>query len=92
MGPYFRLREAAAAANWLISTHKFVGGGPGRIPLRGSELTEIISLDEDIYNARNSYISHATKNIDYLTHPLSFDLVKVEASYLFVSVNALIKL
>jgi hypothetical protein len=32
---------AAAAANWLISTHKFVG--PGRIPLRGSESTEIMS-------------------------------------------------
>ena len=37
MGP----RGAAAAADWLISTHKFVGGGPGRIPLRGSELTKI---------------------------------------------------
>jgi hypothetical protein len=35
MGPY----GAAAAANWLISIHKFVG--PGQIPLRGSESTEI---------------------------------------------------
>ena len=36
---YIGPREAAAAANWLISIHKFVG--PGRIPLRGSESTEI---------------------------------------------------
>ena len=47
-----------------------------------------LSLDEDIYNARDSYTSHATENIDYLIHPLSFDLVKDEASHLFVSVNA----
>ena len=26
-----------------------------------------LSLDEDIYNVRNSYTSHATENIDYLT-------------------------
>src|SRR6266702_7950775 len=37
VGPY----PAAAAADWLISIYKFVGGGPGRIPLRGSESTEI---------------------------------------------------
>ena len=51
-----------------------------------------LSLDEDIYNARDLYTSHATENIDYLTHPLSFDLVEDKASHLFVSVNALIKL
>ena len=49
-------------------------------------------LFEDIYNARDSCTSYATENIDYLTHPLSFNLVEDEASYLFVSVNALIKL
>ena len=26
-----------------------------------------LSLDEDIYNARDSCTSHATENIDYLT-------------------------
>ena len=25
-----------------------------------------LSLDEDIYNTRDSYTSHATENIDYL--------------------------
>ena len=38
-----------------------------------------LSLDEDIYNARDSCTSHATENIDYLTHPLSFKLFKVKA-------------
>jgi hypothetical protein len=42
--------------------------------------------------ARNSCTSYATENIDYLTHPLSFDLVEDEANYLLVSVNALIEL
>jgi hypothetical protein len=42
--------------------------------------------------ARDSYTSYATKNIDYLTHPLSFNLVEDEASYLLMSVYALIKL
>ena len=51
-----------------------------------------LSLDEDIYNARDSCTSHATENIGYLIYPLSFNLVEDEASYLFVSVNALIKL
>ena len=51
-----------------------------------------LSLDEDIYNARDSYTSHATENIDYLTHSLSFDLVEDEANYLLASVSALIKL
>ena len=41
VGPHPRPRKVAAAADWLISTHKFVGGGPGRIPLQGSESTEI---------------------------------------------------
>ena len=27
-----------------------------------------LSLDEDIYNARDSCTSHATENIDYLTN------------------------
>jgi hypothetical protein len=34
-------------------------------------------------------MSYATKNIDYLTHPLSFNLVEDKASHLLVSVNAL---
>ena len=42
--------------------------------------------------ARDSCTSYATKNTDYLTHPLSFDLVEDDASYLLVSVHALIKL
>jgi hypothetical protein len=37
-------------------------------------------------------MSYATKNTDYLIHPLSFDLVKDEASHLLISVYALIKL
>ena len=42
--------------------------------------------------ARNSCMSYATENTDYLTHPLSFNLVEDEASHLLVSVYALIKL
>jgi hypothetical protein len=42
--------------------------------------------------ARDSCMSYATKNTDYLTYPLSFDLVKDKASHLLVSVHALIKL
>ena len=38
--------------------------------------------------ARDSCTSYATENTDYLTHPLSFDLVEDEASHLLVSVNA----
>ena len=37
-------------------------------------------------------MSYATKNTDYLIYPLSFDLVKDEASHLLISVYALIKL
>jgi hypothetical protein len=37
-------------------------------------------------------MSYATKNIDYLIYPLSFNLVEDEANYLLISVNALIKL
>ena len=55
-----------------------------------------LGLYEDINNAqpraRNSCMSYATKNTDYLIHPLSFDLVEDEASHLLVSVHALIKL
>ena len=51
-----------------------------------------VLMVEDIYNARDSCTSHATENIDYLTHPLSFNLVKDKASHLFMSVNTLIKL
>jgi hypothetical protein len=55
-----------------------------------------LGLYKDINNARprarDSCTSYATENTDYLTHPLSFDLVKDEASYLLVSVYALIKL
>jgi len=42
--------------------------------------------------ARDLCTSYASKNIDYLIYPLSFDLVEDEANYLLVSVNALIKL
>jgi hypothetical protein len=42
--------------------------------------------------ARDSCTPYATENTDYLTHPLSFDLVENEANYLLVSVNALIEL
>jgi len=38
------------------------------------------------------HVSHALENTDYLTHPLSLDLVEDEANYLPVSVNVLIKL
>ena len=51
-----------------------------------------LSSDEDIYNARDSCTSYATENTDYLTHPLSFDLVEDKANHLLVSVNALIEL
>ena len=54
-----------------------------------------LGLDEDIYNTRDpctdQCTSYATENIDYLIYPLSFDLVEDEASYLLVSVYALIK-
>jgi len=50
-----------------------------------------LGLDEDIYNICNLYTSYATKNTDYLIYPLSFNLVEDEASYLLVSVYALIK-
>ena len=42
--------------------------------------------------ARNLCTSYATENTDYLTHPLSFNLVKDEANYLLASVNASIEL
>jgi hypothetical protein len=42
--------------------------------------------------ARNSCTSYASKTIDYLIYPLSFDLVEDEANYLLVSINASIKL
>ena len=45
-----------------------------------------------IPRARDSCTSYATENIDYLTYPLSFDLVEDEASHLLVSVYASIKL
>ena len=48
-------------------------------------------LDEDIYNTRDSCTSHATENIDYLTHPLSFELFEVKANHLLVPVNVSIK-
>ena len=55
-----------------------------------------LRLYEDINDARprvrDLYMSYATKNTDYLTYPLSFNLVKDEASHLLVSVYALIKL
>jgi hypothetical protein len=51
-----------------------------------------LGLYEDIDNtrprARDLCTSYATENTDYLTHPLSFDLVEDEASHLLVSVNA----
>ena len=37
------------------------------------------------------YITYALENTDYLIYPLSFNLVKDEANYLLMSVNALIK-
>ena len=55
-----------------------------------------LGLYKDIDNtrsrARNLCTSYATKNIDYLIYPLSFDLVEDEASHLLVSVYTLIKL
>ena len=49
-------------------------------------------IDDARPRARDSCISYATKNTDYLTHPLSFDLVEDKASHLLVSVHALIEL
>jgi hypothetical protein len=49
-------------------------------------------IDDTQPRARDLCTSYATKNIDYLTHPLSFDLVEDEANHLLVSVNALIEL
>ena len=55
-----------------------------------------LGLYEDIDDAqppaRDSCTSYATENTDYLTHPLSFDLVEDEASHLLVSVYASIEL
>jgi hypothetical protein len=55
-----------------------------------------LGLYEDIDDARplarDSYTSYATENTDYLTHPLSFDLVEDKANHLLMSVNALIEL
>jgi hypothetical protein len=55
---------------------------------------KILTIHDPMHvtRARDSCTSYATENIDYLTHPLSFNLVKDEASYLLVSVNALNKL
>ncbi len=50
-----------------------------------------LRLYEEIYKARVSCTSYATENTDYLTHPLSFDLVEDEANHLLISVNASIK-
>jgi hypothetical protein len=44
-----------------------------------------------VLRARDSCTSYAMENTDYLTHPLSFELFKVKANHLLVSVNALIK-
>ena len=49
-------------------------------------------IDDGRPRARDSCTSYATENTDYLTHPLSFDLVEDEASHLLVSVHASIKL
>ena len=49
-------------------------------------------IDDARPRARDSCTSYATKNTDYLTHPLSFDLVEDEASHLLMSVHALIEL
>ena len=55
-----------------------------------------LGLYKDINNARpharDSCMSYATDNTDYLIYPLSFDLVEDEASHLLVSVYASIKL
>ena len=55
-----------------------------------------LGLHEEIDDARplarDSCTSYATENTDYLTHPLSFDLVEGEANHLLASVNASIKL
>jgi len=54
-----------------------------------------LGLYKEIYNAqaraRDPCTSYATENTDYLTYPLSFDLVEDEANHLLVSVNALIE-
>ena len=51
-----------------------------------------LGLYEDIDDARprvrDLCTSYATENIDYLTHPPSFDLVEDKASHLLVSVIA----
>jgi hypothetical protein len=44
-----------------------------------------------ITRARDLYISCASENTDYLTHPLSLELFKVKANYLLVPVNVSIK-
>jgi hypothetical protein len=49
-------------------------------------------IDDARPRARDLCTSYATKNTDYLTYPLSFDLVEDEASHLLVSVHALIEL
>ena len=49
-------------------------------------------IDDARPRVRDSCTSYATENTDYLTHPLSFDLVEDEASQLLVSVHALIEL
>jgi hypothetical protein len=49
-------------------------------------------IDKARPHARDSCTSYATENTDYLTHPLSFDLVEDKANHLPVSVNALIEL
>ena len=48
-------------------------------------------IDDARPRTRDLCTSYATENIDYLTHPLSFDLVEDEASHLLVFVNALNK-
>ena len=50
-----------------------------------------LGLYKEIYKVRNPCTSYAIENTDYLTHPLSFDLVEDEANHLLVSVNVLIK-
>jgi hypothetical protein len=45
-------------------------------------------LTMHVPRARDSCTFYAIENIDYLIHPLSFDLVEDEANHLLVSVNA----
>jgi hypothetical protein len=42
-------------------------------------------------SAHDLYTSYTFKNIDYLIHPLNFNLVEDKANYLFISINVLIK-